>query len=364
MNAETRQFLLAGEVADLFSHMALWGLARICIDMGLTGVRCWWSDEPEPRALISAETTRQRDAVNNVVTGLDLARAVRRHATLRASDDSWLRQVFVLNPGKPDATVALMAPRTAAPDSKEMWRRLEEASLDVRDGLPSAIDADLLLGLGYRSWWTAEPKGDIRADKGCSVWEMRTRNRGTDLIADRLLPLVREVAEWPEEKIWAGLSGATVDDSTSNSKDDSRTSTGFRLPGPVDSARAWCALWALSLFPVLPDSRDGSASPAYLPLPRGGRAAHALLVPVVTAATSVERLAMLVRSKALVDAAEGGRQTARNPGDQASHLMSRSSARAQLRSWGALGIMQFPVQFVGSASAPERQTLAGSFFRL
>ncbi|MBK8462454.1 MAG: hypothetical protein IPL36_05315 [Nigerium sp.] len=83
----------------------------------------------------------------------------------------------------------------------------------------------------------------------------------------------------------------------------------------------------------------------------------------MTAGTSVERMAMLVRSKALVDAAEGERRTVRGVDDQEKRLLARKSARARLRSQGVLGLMQFPVRVVGSASAPERQALAGSFVR-
>lgn len=353
MNTQTKQFVLAGDVTDLFSHMALWGLARICVEMGVEGVRCWWTDEPEPRAVMSVAEAG----------GSDIARVVRQHAAMRAADGSWLHQVFAVNPDQPGARVALLAPRTAVPTSDESWRHLEATSLAARDGLPSDIDAELLLGLGYRSWWAVEANGSIRADKGCSAWEMRTRNKGTDVVADRLLPLARDVAGWPEEKIWAGLSGEALDDSVGGNKAESRTSTGFRLPGPVDSARAWCALWALSLFPVLADTRNGGRSPAYLPLVRGGGARHLLLVPVVTTGTSVERLAMLTRSKGLVDAADGGRRPARGADGEEAQLLMRRAARARLRSLGVLGIMQFPVRVVGSASAPERQALAGSFVR-
>lgn len=351
MGGQTTRFTLAGEVTDLFSHMALWGLARICTDMGLTEVRCWWTDEPEPRATLSvadADTT-------------EVAQAVQGHAELRAAEGSWLRETFSLDPEAPEATIGLLAPRTAAPRDGDQWSRLDDACLAARDCLQSDLDTELLLGLGYRSWWAVDRNGNMRADRGCSVWEMRTRNRGTDLVADRLLPLARHVAGWSSEKIWDGLSGANMDDSTSGGKSDSRSSTGFRLPGPVDSARAWCALWALSLFPVIADSQRGGASPAYLPLAGGESARHLLLVPVTTAPTSVPRMAALTRSRWLVDAVDSGHRRTRGPQDLNDIQRNRRAARARLRGRGVLGIMQFPVRVVGSASAPERQTLAGSF---
>lgn len=358
MNARTTHFVLAGEVTDLFSHMALWGLARICADMGLSGIRCWWTNEPQPRAMVSLAGA----------TEADIAQAVRRHAAIRASDQSWLHRVFTVtvdHTKQKKSTVALLAPRTAVPekDDRASWHQLEDESVAARDGLPSDIDAELLIGLGYRSWWAVEANGAVRADKGCSAWEMRTRNQGTDFVADRLLPLAVAVAAWPEGKVWAGLTGVDVDDSTAPNKSESRTSTGFRLPGPVDSARAWCALWGLSLFPVMVDSRNGSTSPAYLPLAPGGNARHLLLVPVVTTGTSVARLAMLARSRDLVAAADAQRRPSRTPEDASTHPLAKQSARSRLHGKGVLGMMQFPVQVVGSASAPERQTLAGSFVR-
>ncbi|MFT3876113.1 MAG: hypothetical protein QM708_06800 [Propioniciclava sp.] len=347
MDAQRRDLMLRGDANDLFSHMALWGLVRICTNEGIAGIRGYWTDEPEPKPVLSTITSSPEE----------IAQKVKEHASARAAGGSWLHEVFVPRPGS--NPVALMAPRTATPELSE-WNHLEDLSNAVRDNMPSDLDRELILGLGYRSWWAREANGDIRADKGCSVWEMRTRNKGTDFVADRLLPLAHDISKWSVDKIWAGLTGKEVDDSTGGNKPTSRTATGFRLPGPVDSARAWCALWALSLFPVLPHPVEGGRSPAFVPLTGRGNIRRLLLFPVPTDPTSVERIAMLARSKALVEAATVP-PTGPDPESALHRKLMLASAQRWLRNHGLRGVMQFPVQIVGSTSAPERQTLAGSF---
>lgn len=350
MRRKSQDLILTGEVNDLFSHMALWGIARISKDAGIRRVRGRWTDEADPSPVLAAE----------VDTPMEIARAVKEHAQIRATNDSWLHQGFSPDPQKSGYSVALLAPRTAAPLDAESWRRLESRRTAILDDLPSLIDGELLLGFGYRSWWVTERNGAIRADKGCSLWEMRTRNKGTDVVADRLLPLARDIADWPEQKILDGLIGSAVDDSTGGNKPESRTSTGFRLPGPVDSARAWCALWALSLFPAVASTSDGAASPASAQLPQGSGARHVLLVPVSPTPLSVDRLAMLARSETLVAAASTGHRRMEPAAGARDRVVERASALSHLRERGIVGVMQFPVRVVGSASAPERQALSGT----
>lgn len=331
---------LVGRIDDLFSHMALWGLAAICEDEGLAGVRGHWTDSAEPRPVLHCTGA----------SALGIAEAVRRHAAARAARGSWMWAESPVDPSKPGSTVSTLAPRTAAPVSPEAWHALDADQERAMGSLPSLIDERLVQGLGYRSWWMTESNGKIRQDHGTAAWEMRTRNKGMDVVRDRLRLLAVAVAAWPPEKVLSGLIGEASDDEIGHNKEDSRSATGFRRPGPVDNVRAWCALWALSALGVTPNRRDGGTSPAFITRRAVlGEGRHQLLIAVPSAPLplarfrTLQRSAQLVRSASTAELASG----------------ERGRALAWLRNRGADAILRFPVEVSGSASAPERQAMHG-----
>lgn len=338
MTASVISIRLQGNVLDLFSHMILWGLAEICADAGLTGARGHWTDDPSPVPVLTVQAEIPEE----------VARAVHAHATRRAAEGSWLRSVAHPDPSKA-GTVATFAPRSAMPVSAGAWQALDQRMEGERRSLPSPLDGRLLQGLGYRSWWVIRDK-KMRTDLGCSPWEMRTRNKGTDVVADRLLPLAAAVSTWSEEKILQGLTGAAMDDVVGKNAADSRSATGFRLPGPVDSARAWCALWGLSFLPVLPSLGAGATAPAFVHKSALEDTDQSQLLIVVPAKPMpIARFAQLQRSASLIATVKA---PSSDPG-------ARLSALTWLRARGASTVLRFPVRVVGSTSAPERQALSG-----
>lgn len=330
--------MLAGDFKTLLSHMVLWGLAAICEEAELPGVRGAWSDEAAPRPLLHTDAAPEA-----------VAEAVIDHATRCAQDDSWLRRaVSVSADGKTE--VALAAPRTAAPATPEIWAAVAAEHLELLDGLASQLDRQLQLGFGYRSWWAVERSGTIRADFGCNAWEMRTRNRGTDVVKDRLLPLAEEVSTWSVGDIVTGLCGTTVNDAVGENKPASRSGTGFCLPGPVDNARAWCALWGLSMLPVIAHRFRGAISPAALTaqdVPTQSRR-HLVMFGSPRPMTPARARAIL-RSSALVQASA----------PESIGAGEFTKAVGWCRSHGVDLAVRFPIDVVGSTTSPERRALHG-----
>ena len=338
MSSARKTLHLAGSPEDLFSHMVLWGLAAICEDAGLEEVRGSWSTDLPTHPILHVRADPE-----------DVAEAVLAHARLRAAEDSWLRETFALRDGAKPTTIATMAPRTAYPTTQAAWQELTDAQDQVTRRLPSALDARLIAGLGVRAWWRWEGTSQ-RPDRGCNQWEMRTRNRGMDVVKDRLLPLASEVQGWSVQAVLDGLRGDAVNDAVGKNAATSRTATGFRLPGPVDNARAWCALWGLSLLPVLPRRDSGGHSPAWVRRADVEDAQqNQLLMVVPSRPLGTARVSALLNSKQLLTAAQSARYT---PAE-------RDSALRWLGKRGAHLVMAFPVRVGGSASAPERQALSG-----
>ncbi len=334
----SERIVLDGDIQVLLSHMVLWGLAAICEDAGLAGIRGSWSDNASPRPVLHVDASRD-----------DVAQAVIDHAARCAAQGSWLtRTTCVSADGKGE--VALGAPRTAAPANSEIWRRVDAEHRVLLDDLESRLDQRLLLGFGYRSWWAVERSGKIRADFGCNAWEMRTRNKGTDVVKDRLLPLAREVHAWSVSGILDGLTGARLNDSVGKNDAMSRTGTGFCLPRPVDNARAWCALWGLANLPVMAHATKGGVSPALLAssdVP--GQDRRHLVMFGSRRPLTLARVRAILRSSQL--------PCASSPESADAGQFTR--AVSWCRAHGLDIAIRFPIDVVGSTSAPERRALNG-----
>ncbi|MBM9433924.1 hypothetical protein [Flaviflexus equikiangi] len=328
-----------GEIDDLFSHMVLMGLGSIIEDAGVGSVSIWWNSDE--RACISVH----EDLVES-----DIAECILAHARRHTSDSSWLRDRFQFYKGKKLASISPVGPRTASPDTEADWLGLADAHESSLDKQTSTLEHRFVQGMGYRSWWYYRSKV-MRADIGANIWEMRTRNRGTEFIADRLLPLAEEISGWSVEDVINGVFSGSINDAIGSNSLDSRSATGFRIPGPVDNARAWCALWALSMLPVVRLADPSSSYPAYLPRKAlQDDVRHQLLIPVPNAPVTMARMRAVLRSRRVVAAADQRGEAAE---------ITRKAAWDWLHRHGMAALVRFPVQYVGSDSAPERQALTG-----
>lgn len=328
-NAELIQ--LPGSYQVLLSHMSMLGLSMILEEeLGVGTVQCAWSPGVEPKPQIKLEKA-----------GIDdVASIVKKHATQHVeAAESWLHAA---NP----AVGSLFSARTKDPANDEEWSSVLAQRAAVADEL-RGIDSDMTVGIGERSWWQFQgPKR--RSERGASPWEMRTRNRGAEFVANTLFPLARAVSERSVCEIRDGLTGRTLRDEVGKDKAESRTATGFAPIGPTDNARAWVALCGISAVPMWKRSTDRSVASAAVPPRRGERGQ--LLMPMATDWVTVSRWKTALRSRALVDAFQ-------------SSTVAESSdavvARALLGAWGFDHIMRFPVFVTDNPSAPERRTLRG-----
>lgn len=332
------QVELAGGHELLLTHMALLGAAAILESAGNDAVEVFWYEgHDRPIPVLSAPG----------LTELVLAHAVREHAKAKADEGSWLHaKANIEAPGKEPTLVSACTPRTRAPSSAEGWKELDRVRLEALDSMNGSLDYRLQVGTGYRSWWVTR-NGQVRADLGCSPWEMRTRNKGLEFVGDRLLPLARIVSTWDEGWIADGMCGRTRRDPHGKDSIGSRSSTGFTLPGPTDNATAWCALWGISLFPTLPQLRDGGTSAAWLPRWSEADRSRQLLMAMPTRPLSLARVRAVLRGRDLIAAA-----------DTRLTDSERVAAWMRLQMIGIGAVLRFPVEVVGSSSAPERRALA------
>lgn len=282
------EIVIAGEIDDLFSHMTLLGLASIVEDAGGERVRVHWNAEEQPVLGVAGD-----------VGILQISEMILRHAEVHSSDSSWLRDRFEFKNGTKVSDISVLGPRTASPTEIDDWRALEDRRQVSMGKLEGALDCRFVQGLGYRSWWHKLKKQN-RPDKGANIWEMKTRNKGGELIRDRLLPLAEIVGGGSIEGIEAGILGHQVKDVHGSNQLNSRTPTGFSVPRPTDNVRAWCALWGLGMLPVMPMRDPSNAYPSYLPrrsLDSDDR--HQLLMPVPNSPISLVRMRGLLRSNHL-----------------------------------------------------------------
>jgi CRISPR-associated protein Csb3 len=331
-------FTMAGSVTSALSHFALCGLAAIGESELGAGARLWWTDEPNPRP--------QLDVGHH--PPLAIAEAVHRHAVERTSGESWL-DVRIYHEG---SQTAAFSPRIKAPSSRSAWEQLQGARHAVLDRLAdsgASIDLRMIGGLGEPAYWLS----DKTPDGGASRWEMKTRNRGEEFVGNRLAPLARCIAARRVEDVLSGLIGATVTDEAGANKPESRSATGFARPGPVDNARAWCALWGISQFPVVHHA-DGQSVTAATNVP--GKRTHPTFVflPVATQPITLARYRTIIASKHLAVAGTFASDTG------SVDRVSWDASQKWLAGRNIRALIQFPVCVSDNPSAPERQVLNGS----
>lgn len=317
------EYRLGGRVTIALTHFTMYGLAAILQDAGHRPVRFWWADENEAVPMLSVDL--DWDQVAAIVNG---------HAQRALDTDAWLSAVVE---GTSVSGRAMFSPRATSPSESE-WSQYFDARQDRRpEGL---LDQRMIAALGEPAWWRLADAGT--PDAGASRWEMKTRNRGAEIIGDRLLPLARAVAARAPSLTAAGLAGLSVVDEAGRGSSESRSGTGFAPPGPVDNAVAWCALWGMTVVPPVRRVSAVSDTPGLAPR----RVTHPTMavLPVWTEPVSWGVVRSTVSSSEF---------------DAAAFAVDDPVARDVLRKRGVRALVRFRVDKRGSASAPERIVLPG-----
>lgn len=323
---------VAGAITSALPHFAAVGLAAI-LDEVEPGTRFRWTSEVHPRC-----------EVLTALSGDQVGQAVIAHAERQTRPDAWLQQSVT---GTDGGGTALFAVRFKPPSATGAWPghfRQREVTLDAQLQSWGALDGRYLAALGEPAWWRHQ--AGRSPDEGASRWEMKTRNRGEEFLAQRMRPLASAVASRSSEAVVSGLTGETMADETGKNRADSRTSTGFTTPRPTDSAIAWCALWGISGFPLLHRSTDFSVAAGVWPIDVTHPTQAAL--PVFTQATTWAHFRAVMASRQM-EGALSSLATTNESGPGA----------ARLQEWGVAAVAHFPILKTGSSSAPERQVLTG-----
>lgn len=342
---------LTGDITTALSHFAAWGLASILTDMAVYSgsgdllAKTSWSDE-----------TQSVPHLHTVLSGEEVGDVVRAHAERHTRSSSWV-QAKVREGVR--AGSGLFSPRLKAAPLEEVgpFEAERAHALSVADdaGELTALDWAMLAGLGEPAWWRCSPK-ESQPDAGASRWEMKTRNRGEEFVGNRLGPLAECVALRSAGLVWDGISGgALVDDLAGTNAMHSRTPTGLAEPGPADSAVAWCALWAISIFPTVHLSTtalpEGGMSQSPAAWPRHRVHPSVACLPIYVSPVSPTRVRSIVMTSAFDVAAFGGLRSLDEDVPR---------AKAWLANQGVRGLARFPIHVGGSSSAPERFLLTGA----
>lgn len=330
---------LPGQEHNAFDHLTAYGLAAILEGSAPARIRLGWTDTLEPRLRLSGADW---DTVGDVVHA---------HAVAHTQAHSWVQSNGV-NAG---VSRGLFSPRVKAMSPAEMaaWYGAREAAIDAIDGQSAALDRCLIGALGAPSYWSFE-YGGPRPDHGASRWEMKTRNRGAEFVGNRLRPLAAAVASRTPAQVADGLSGTTTVDEVGKNQDDSRTPTGLMPPGVTDNARAWCALWGLSLLPIIHDTTGVSHTAGHLGEPGRG----CFYLPIMTRMWPMARLKNVLATRQLLLAATTGLDAS---GRAVMHVSDteRQAAWAWLLARGAPAVIRFPVHRSANGKAPERWAQQG-----
>lgn len=326
---------LTGDQLVAFDHLAGYGLAAI-LDAAHPGrVRLRWTADLDSRLQIDGSTWEQA------------GETVHAHAVRHTHPDSWVMADGDNNGGRS----GLFSPRVKPMDERGVhtWYESRSTVLDRFDrSSESALDQAMIGALGEPSYWSFV-RDQVRPDHGASRWEMKTRNRGEEFVAHRLRRLAESVASRAPLTVAQGLARLTVDDEAGKNRPDSRTPTGLMPPARADNARAWCALWGLSLTSVVHTSRGASRTSGH----RGRLSEGTFFLPLPTRFVPLARLRTILISSAL-DSVAGGVPDADR---------SLDAHWSWLSNFGVDEVVSFPVFRSANVSAPERWAERGDLVR-
>lgn len=314
----------------LLSHLALYGLGAILEAEGAKDVRLGWKTPANPRPAVSIASMDE----------LAVAALVARHAQARNAPGSWVQRDITLK----GSARGLMSPRLTAFGEDEVWASAQQARQSVLDELGLNFrwfDMRFLGALGEPSYWRHGPKGEPLQDDGASRFDMQPRNHGSEFVGTRLRKIAASVSAREPGGILAGLRGETAKDTV--------TLLDLSNLGPADSALAWCAMWGISQFPLAMRLRGAARTSGHI----GGRRAEWFYAPMWFGRWRPARLRSVLASRFPGTLASSGLTLREPAGAEA------AQAHAWLRARGIDGVMRFPIQTFGSASAPERRAMRG-----
>jgi CRISPR-associated protein Csb3 len=336
---------LGGSAASALTHMAMVGLVAILHDRAGVDPRMCWIE--------SDGLTAQVDVPD--LSSHEIGAVVGEHAAKCSKPDSWVSEDL----DHEGRLTAVFSPRIKGASTDQQWARLQKERHEGMDRIRDHggdLDLRFIHALGEPAYWRSAANGP-RPDEGASRWDMKTRNRGEEFVGNRLRLLAAAVGARDNDLILQGLTGAAVCDECGKDARDSRSSTGLTRPGPTDNALAWCALWGIAQFPVIQRVDQRSATAGYLPAAREPRRGPAMVIPMPIRPMLLARFRSLVRSPELVD---GGRNGLESDGS-AAEISAAALEWFKVRGVGAL--MRFPIERVGSSSAPENRLLDGVMIR-
>ncbi|WP_051619898.1 hypothetical protein [Haematomicrobium sanguinis] len=349
--------IIQGDYRDALVQFTALGLAAIIENELGARSRIQWLDQMR----VSVTTL-------DVLSDEEMADAVLRHATARA-EDSWVTAVAALG----TAARSPFSPRVGALAAEDWqpWHDVREAEIDDVSA-DDVLDLRFISALGEPSYWAEDPAVSTQINSGASLWEMKTRNRGEEFVQNRLALLARAVAGRSASEVLAGLLGTSILDEVGKNAGDSRTPTGLRAPSRTDNARAWCAMWGISNFPVRPVvSGDGFRASKVAGAFRAGKSAWfylpVFLGPDDGPPVSLARYRAVARSAALADLAW---DTVRVAGEAAGEQRKESqrfteaelkSAETWARAHGVGGLMYFRRFVSDNPNAPEFWAEPGRF---
>ena len=240
--------IINGNISDLFINCTGLGLAAILEEECGQGVGIRWVDQEH------MEVRPEADLDDDKISAI-----VKRHAS-RATESEWLSfDVTMLKEKNTDKNRlrSPLSPRIGNLDG-DNYRLFDDARNRLIDSLGIACFSELrfVCNLGRPAYWSNEKKAsgvNNKPDNGASFWEMGDRRRGDDFVRCRLRKLAKTVSGRDPVALKNGLVGiAPSDEIAGKNAIESTTATGLRDKGMTDNAQAWCALWAISLFPVRP----------------------------------------------------------------------------------------------------------------
>lgn len=344
---------IRGSIKDAFVHFAALGLAAIVETELKTVAKIRWSSQ---------------EAVEVVTSGnhsdTEIAAAVHRHASAHALPGSWTQKTAPLN-GKLRSP---FSPRVGLFSGEQQWKEWHQAKENMIDEIPNGdfLDLRFIGALGEPSYWCEDPSKSSQVNSGASQWEMKTRNKGKEFFQDRLAILPGHVSARRIEAVAAGLVGDTVLDEAGKNATNSRTPTGLRAPGPTDNARAWCALWGISNFPVRPVVvSKGHAVSVTASATRIIKGPVRFYLPVIEDPITLARYRVIVRGVALLKLVWRTESLAPHaPQAEDSQLPSNSdlkAAAAWSEAHGVVGFMMFKRYVSDNSNSPEFWAQLGEY---
>lgn len=336
---------IAGSITSSLTHFAMLGLAAIVESMGSTNVKLWWDNPEDPHAVVDVDGLNEDQIASEII---ELAAKV-----CSQPSKGWSGRTIEIDGNE----FSSISPRIKAipPERIDDWIRHADEKAEIIDSLELGerrLELQFIGALGEPSYWYKSSNGQWQPDQGASRWEMKTRNRGEEFIQHRFDKLAQEVSNWSVASVLEGIKGESVHDSIGRNKPDSRTPTGFTRPRPTDNALTWVALWGISAFGLARAVNKQSITPCAWP--RGPIHPKWMVLPVIDKPVSYSRYRNVITSSQLAEASSAYVEDMTPTSTVAS-----PAATAWLRARNVVALDVFPIQKVGSDTAPERQILEG-----